>query len=118
MEYMLNRRNDAVEDNGGHYVNGQHADILITDAGSSFYYAFCAVFGATAIGLIATAHTRPPANRILFYLTAAINFTSCLAYYAMGSNLGWTPIDVEFQRSASIVAGVNRQIFYARYIEW
>jgi bacteriorhodopsin len=36
----------------------------------------------------------------------------------MGSHLGWTPIDVEYQRSNAKVAGMNREIFYARYIDW
>ena len=36
----------------------------------------------------------------------------------MASNLGWTPIDVEFARSDPRVGGVNREIFYVRYIDW
>lgn len=36
----------------------------------------------------------------------------------MGSNLGFTPIQVEFQRSSPKVAGVYRSIFYVRYIDW
>lgn len=51
-------------------------------------------------------------------MSAALCFTACVAYFAMGSNLGWTPIDVEWQRSDGGVQGVNRKIFYARYIDW
>lgn len=36
----------------------------------------------------------------------------------MGSNLGWTAIQVEFERSDRKVAGNMRQIFYVRYIDW
>jgi bacteriorhodopsin len=36
----------------------------------------------------------------------------------MASNLGWTGIQVEFQRSNAKVAGNIRQIFYVRYIDW
>jgi bacteriorhodopsin len=36
----------------------------------------------------------------------------------MGSNLGWTAIHVEFERSDPKVAGDMRQIFYVRYIEY
>ena len=32
--------------------------------------------------------------------------------------VGWTPIDVEFIRSDPTVAGINREIFYVRYIDW
>lgn len=41
-----------------------------------------------------------------------------IAYYSMGSNLGWTPIQAEFMRSEGIVRGVYREIFYVRYIDW
>lgn len=36
----------------------------------------------------------------------------------MGSNLGFTPIRVEYQRSNPKVSGVYRSIFYVRYIDW
>lgn len=36
----------------------------------------------------------------------------------MGSNLGWTAIQVEFERGDPKVAGNMRQIFYVRYIDW
>ena len=36
----------------------------------------------------------------------------------MGSNLGWAAIPVEFPRSDPKVAGLVRQMFYARYIDW
>lgn len=43
---------------------------------------------------------------------------AAIAYFTMGSNLGWAPIAVEFQRSSHLVAGRYREIFYARYIDW
>jgi len=36
----------------------------------------------------------------------------------MGSNLGFTPIRVEYFRSDPEVAGTYRSIYYARYIDW
>jgi bacteriorhodopsin len=36
----------------------------------------------------------------------------------MGSNLGFTPIQVEYSRSDPVVAGTYRSIFYVRYIDW
>jgi bacteriorhodopsin len=36
----------------------------------------------------------------------------------MGSNLGFTPIRVEFPRSDPKVAGTYRSIYYVRYIDW
>ena len=59
------------------------------------------------------AHTKPRQHRIFHYITAAITLVASIAYFSMGSNLGWTPIDVEFPRAVgSKVAGVNREIFY------
>lgn len=112
----LFKRNNAVQLNPTQ--NGKTADITITDHGSDFYYAICAVMGTVAIGVIAAGHMKPQKHRVFFYITAAINFTAMLAYYAMGSNQGWAPIDVEFRRSSPKVHGVNRAVFYARYIDW
>lgn len=74
--------------------------------------------GVVGLGVIAASTMKPKTHRIFFYITAAINFTACIAYFAMGSNLGWAPIDVEYARSASTVRGTNRAIFYVRYIDW
>lgn len=69
----------------------------------------------TFLGL---AFTKPRTNRIFHYITAGITMVAAIAYYSMGANLGWTPIGVEFSRSDSDVRGVNREIFYVRYIDW
>lgn len=43
---------------------------------------------------------------------------AAIAYFSMGANLGWTAIQVEFERANPKVAGNMRQIFYVRYIDW
>lgn len=113
----LHRRNNAPSVNPN-IVNGQTVDIAQTVRGSDVYYAICAVMGTVALGVLAASFKKPRTDRIFFYITAALNMTACIAYFAMGSNLGWTPINVEFARSEAIVAGRNRQIMYARYIDW
>jgi len=110
-------RNNAPEINPN-IVNDKEVDIAQTVRGSDFYYAICAVMGAVALGVIGPSYAKPRTDRIFFYITAAINMTACIAYFTMGSNLGWTPIDVEWHRSEGIVAGRNRQIMYVRYIDW
>lgn len=99
-------------------ANGKSADIAITRHGSDVYYAICAVMGLTTLGIIAASARKPRTDRIFFYITAGITGTATIAYFAMGSNLGWTPIDVEFRRARPVVHGVNREIFYVRYIDW
>jgi bacteriorhodopsin len=41
-----------------------------------------------------------------------------IAYFTMGSNLGYAAVPVEFQRSDPKVRGIAREIFYVRYIDW
>jgi bacteriorhodopsin len=54
------------------------------------------------------------------YITAGITGVACIAYFAMGSNLGQTPIQAEFVRPGSrlVRSAGTREIFYARYIDW
>ena len=72
---------------------------------------------ATA-AFIGLALTKPRTHRIFHYITAAITMVAAIAYFTMGSHLGWTAIDVEFVRSDPEVRGVNREIYYVRYIDW
>ena len=98
--------------------NGKTAQIAITSHGSDFYYAIMSIMGVVGLGVLAAGHLKPQKHRIFYYITAAINLTAMLAYYAMGSHQGYAPINVEYRRSDPRVAGVNREIYYARYIDW
>lgn len=72
---------------------------------------------ATAIFLF-LGHTKPRQNRVFYYLTGTITMVAFIAYFTMGSHLGWTSIDVGFRRSDAEVRGVTREIYYVRYIDW
>jgi bacteriorhodopsin len=74
-----------------------------------------AVSGICFIGL---AFRKPRRDRLFHYLTAAVVFVAAIAYFTMGSNLGFTPIQVEYARSNPKVRGTYRSIFYVRYIDW
>ena len=111
------KRNSATAANP-FIVNDRTVEIHQTVRGSDFYHAWCAVMGASAIAILAASKMKPRTDRIFFYLSAALTFTACIAYFSMGTNVGWAPIDVEWQRSDPKVAGRNRQVFYARYIDW
>lgn len=113
----LHRRNDAVRVND-FTQNDKTAAIHQTVRGSDWYFAVCAIMGATAVTILALSRRKPRTDRIFFYLSSGLCFVACIAYFAMGSNLGWTPIDVEYARSNPKVSGRNRQIFYVRYIDW
>lgn len=64
------------------------------------------------------AQTKPRQDRIFHYITASVTMVAAIAYFSMGSHLGWTPIDVEFLRNDPEVRGINREIYYVRYIDW
>lgn len=61
---------------------------------------------------------KPRSDRIFHYITGSVTMVAAIAYFSMGSHLGWTPIDVEFIRSNPKVAGLTREIYYVRYIDW
>lgn len=68
--------------------------------------------------LMGLSFSKHRSQRLFHYITAGITLVAAIAYFAMGSNLGWTAIQVEFQRSSPKVSGTMRQIFYVRYIDW
>ncbi|KAK0628384.1 FDD123 protein [Bombardia bombarda] len=98
----------------------QHANLEITTHGSNWLFAVCAVMGTATLVFLGLAFTRPSSHRHFHYITAGITFVACIAYFAMGSNLGQTPIAVEFVRpfSSHVGAAGTREIFYVRYIDW
>ncbi|KAF2010738.1 opsin-like protein [Aaosphaeria arxii CBS 175.79] len=117
MDSIEARRNDAVRINNN-FVNGRLAEIAITRRGSDFYFAICAIMTVAAMAFIGLAFTKHRRDRIFHYITAAIVLVAAIAYFTMGSNLGFTPIAVEFRRSNPKVRGLYREIFYVRYIDW
>ncbi|KAI1324786.1 bacteriorhodopsin [Xylariaceae sp. FL0255] len=101
-------------------VVGQHADLQINNRGSDWYYTVCGIMGASTLIIMAFALRRHQSHRIFHYITAAITATAAIAYWAMGSNVGQVPIQVEFVRpgSSQVRSAGTREIFYARYIDW
>lgn len=131
---LFSRSNDALLHNTA-TVNGATADITITTHGSDWYWvcrteilldiektdslqAVCAVMTVSTFAFIGLSFTKPRTHRIFHYITALITMVAAIAYFTMGSNLGFTPIAVEFPRSNPRVHGTYRSIFYVRYIDW
>ncbi|OTB02950.1 hypothetical protein M426DRAFT_61240 [Hypoxylon sp. CI-4A] len=101
-------------------VVGNHANLEITNHGSNWYYAVCALMGFCTLLFMALSFRKPQGDRIFHYITAGITGVACISYFAMGSNLGQTPIQAEFVRPARkwVSSAGTREIFYARYIDW
>jgi len=110
------KRNDALNHNG--FTNTATTNNHITTRGSDWYFTVTAVMGIATFAFMGLSFTRPRSQRLFHYITAAITFVATIAYFSMGSNLGWTAIQVEFERSNRRVSGNLRQIFYVRYIDW
>lgn len=111
------RSNDALRINGN-TVNGRTADIAITTHGSDWYWTVCAVMTVSTMAFLGLAFTKPRSQRVFHYITAGVVLVAAIAYFSMASNLGFTPIAVEFARSSPRVHGTYREIFYVRYIDW
>lgn len=81
-----------------------------------------AIMTAATFAFIGLSFTKPRSHRIFHYITAGITMIAAIAYFTMGSDLGQTPIPVEFVRSDPKVSGTptnqNREIFYVRYVDW
>jgi len=114
---LVSRANNAINVNDN-TVNGRTADIALTTHGSDFYFAICAAMAVAGFAFIGLALRKERQNRLFHYITAAVVFVASIAYFTMGSNLGFTPIRVEYVRSDPVVAGMYRSIFYVRYIDW
>ncbi|KAK6436098.1 hypothetical protein LTR95_007712 [Oleoguttula sp. CCFEE 5521] len=99
-------------------VNNANAEIKITVRGSDWYWAVTAIMMVATIAFAGMAYTKPRQHRLFHYITAAITMVASIAYFSMASGLGWTGIAVQYQRSDPRVAGVYREIFYVRYIDW
>lgn len=113
----MEKRNNALLLNGNTNAGG-HAGIAITTHGSDLYFAITAIMFVTTLAIFGLSFTKPSSHRIFHYITASITLVASVAYFSMGSNLGWTPIQVEFPRSNPRVSGVYREIFYVRYVDW
>lgn len=73
----------------------------------------------SAFAFLGLGFRKPRRDRLFHYITAAVVFVAAIAYFSMGSNLGFTPIAVQYARPSNPkVRGAFREIFYVRYIDW
>jgi len=105
-------------------VNPVVADADLTTKGSDFLWAIFACMLASALGTTIWAMMLPVGKRAFHWIGVALLFTASIAYFSMASDLGATPVYVEFVRYKSdlftdrSVNPYTRSIWYARYIDW
>lgn len=94
-------------------TNPPNADIYISTHASDWLWAVFAIMMVTDIGMMAWAWSLPKGRRTFHHLAVIILTTASIAYFSMASDLGATPIEVEYYD-----VPYTRQIWYVRYIDW
>jgi len=94
-------------------TNPPNSDITINNRGSDWLWAVFAVMLVSDLGMLAWTFIVPKGRRTFHYLSVFILTTASIAYFAMASDLGGTPIPVEYRD-----VPYTRSIWYARYIDW
>ncbi|KAF7793033.1 hypothetical protein EIP86_004138 [Pleurotus ostreatoroseus] len=94
--------------------NPPNADRHITAGGSDWLWAVFAIMALADLGMIAWSFMRPRGTRFFHNIATVILTTATVAYFAMASDLGATPVQAEFSRGTTF----TRQIWFVRYIQW
>ncbi|KAH8096795.1 heat shock protein 30 [Cristinia sonorae] len=96
-------------------LNPPNADLHISTNGSDWLWAAFSVFAFSLIVMIVLDFLRPRGTRLFHQIAIIILTTGSFAYFSMASDLGATPVPVEFRAHSN---GATRQIWYVRYIQW
>jgi bacteriorhodopsin len=96
-------------------ANPPNSDITINTKGSDWLWAVFAVMLLTDLLMMGWMFTLPKGRRTFHHLSIFILTTASIAYFSMASNLGGTPVRVEFNGDRE---GLTRAIWYVRYIDW
>lgn len=102
------------------------ADLHITKEGSDWLWALFAVFGFLSVGYMCmlTCLLMKKKSKLVKYSTLLpllISWICFFGYFLYASNLGWTPIQAEFNHVSvedSETTPGMRQVFYAKYVVW
>lgn len=93
-------------------INPPNATYHLTNGGSDWLWAAFAIFVVTLLGVAGWTFSRPRGSRLFHQIAIVVLTTGSLAYFSMASDLGATPVRVEFRGDGT------RQIWYVRYINW
>ncbi|KAI0742225.1 heat shock protein 30 [Daedaleopsis nitida] len=93
-------------------VNPPNADYNLSTHGSSWLWAVFSLFAVSLLAITAWTIVTPRGTRLFHHIAIVVITTGAIAYFSMASDLGATPIPVEFRGNGT------RQIWYVRYIQW
>lgn len=98
-------------------ANPTVADIDITTGATNWLWVVFAIMLSSCIGIGGLSFTQNPGRRAFHYISMAILATASVAYFCLASDLGATPVQVEFLRGYPAMTA-TRSIWYVRYIDW
>ncbi|KAI0831366.1 heat shock protein 30 [Trametes gibbosa] len=93
-------------------LNPPDATYHLSTHGSDWLWAAFSLFGLSLLIVVAWTFTRPRGARLFHQIAIVVLTTASLSYFSMASDLGATPIPVEFRGDGT------RQIWFVRYIQW
>ncbi|KAI0785707.1 heat shock protein 30 [Abortiporus biennis] len=96
-------------------LNPPNADLHISVHGSDWLWAAFSIFATGLLVAVALDIGRPRGTRLFHQIAVVVLTTASLSYFSMASDLGATPIPVEFRGHGG---DPTRQIWYVRYIQW
>ncbi|SOV10009.1 related to YRO2 - strong similarity to HSP30 heat shock protein Yro1p [Ustilago sp. UG-2017a] len=103
-------------------VNPPNADIHLGRWGSNWAWTVFCLMAASTLGLLIWSVRVPRNRRAFHYLLIAALAISTISWFSMASDLGSTPVTVQFLRNNPLGGGFGgyptRQIWYSRYIDW
>ncbi|KAM5541727.1 hypothetical protein V8D89_004456 [Ganoderma adspersum] len=94
--------------------NPPNADRHITSGGSDWAWTVFAIMLVSDFVVIAWTCMRRRGTRLFHQIAVIVLTTAAIAYFSMGSDLGATPIQPQFNRDGNS----TRQIWYVRYIQY
>jgi bacteriorhodopsin len=106
---ILIPRNDALR------THPPAGDQQLSVNGSDWLFAVTAIFGFSLLAFYALKFRARAGERFFHYLFVIATFAGLIAYYAMASDLAWSPV---VQANSIGHSGVVRQIFWAKYVFW
>ncbi|KAI0780867.1 heat shock protein 30 [Trametes elegans] len=93
-------------------LNPPNATYHLSTGGSDWLWAAFSLFGVSLLTVVALTFTRPRGTRLFHQIAIVVLTTTSLSYFSMASDLGATPVTVEFRGDGT------RQIWFVRYIQW
>jgi bacteriorhodopsin len=106
----MTAKNDALN------VNPPNATNALTVHGSDWLWAVTAIYLLAFLIFLAHGFAAKHGERIFHYLFGIATFAGGIAYFAMASDLGNTPVITQLNNGGDL--SLTRQIWYARYINW